>query len=70
MLIIPQHLCRGLFIFISAIILSARLARMYPHSLFHHTSLYQLSHLDQIHLIQLNAKVHYPDTEMQVLKCY
>lgn len=69
MLIIPKHLCRGLFIFISAIISSAKLARTRSHPEFHQPSLYQPSHLDQIHLIHLNAKVHYPDTEMQVLKC-
>ena len=68
MLIIPQHLCRGLFIFISAIILSAKLAGTQSHPRLHQLFLYQPSHLDQIHLIHLNAKVHYPDTKMQVLK--
>lgn len=69
MLIILQHLCRGLFIFISAIISSAKLARAHSHPTLHQPSLHQPSHLDQIHLIHLNVKVHYPDTEMQVLKC-
>ena len=67
-LIIPQHLCRGLFIFICAIISSAKLAKTHSHPTLYQPSLRQPSHLDQLHLIHLNVKVHYPDTEIQVLK--
>lgn len=69
MLIIPQHLCRGLFIFISAIISSVKLARIHCHPTLYQPSPYQPNCLDQIHFMHLNAKVHYPDIEMQVLKC-
>lgn len=68
MLIIPQTLVRGIVYFYLCYNFVSQ-ACGDPFHVPSSISILQPSHLDQIHLIHFNARVHYPGTKMQVLKC-
>lgn len=64
MLIIPQHLRGAVYFYLCYNIVSQASQDSFTS---HAPS--TISIPAQPHLIHLNAKVYYPDTEMQVLKC-